>query len=111
MRNRKWLAAVATLSAVALIAAGCGSDDSSSTTTTVSDTSATTSTESSSSSQGSTPDDVYNACIDAIQGTPAETAGQSACQQAKTAFEQCTAQAENAADSVATAASHLRLRI
>ena len=44
---------------------------------------------------GATPDDVYNACIDAIKGTAAESAGQQACSQARDAFQQCTTQASN----------------
>jgi hypothetical protein len=102
MRNRNWLIAVMAITAVlamGLIAAGCGSSsDSTSTSSTAattesSSTSADTSTTS--SSGGATPDDVYNACIDAIKGTAAEAAGQSACEQARTAFEQCTTAAEN----------------
>jgi hypothetical protein len=54
---------------------------------------------SSDDSTASTPDDVVNACMDVIKGTPAEAAGQSACEQAGQAFEQCTQQAESIDDS------------
>ena len=107
MRNGKWLLALVALMASGLIAAGCGDDDETTsavettateaTTTAEEDTTAEETTEESDDSSGSsTPDDVYNACIDVIEGTAAEDAGQTACEQARDAFEQCTQQAESA---------------
>lgn len=83
---------------VAGLVAGCGGGDSTTAATSASDTGATTtptSTSTEASGQAS-PEDVYNACLDAIQGTAAEQAGQTACAQARDAFEQCTTQASNA---------------
>lgn len=76
MHNSKWLFALAALIAVGLLT-GCGGDDNSA------------------SVEGSTPDDVYNACIDAISGTAAEDSAKPACEQTRNAFEQCTTQAQN----------------
>jgi hypothetical protein len=96
----KWLIALSAVMASGLIAAGCGDDDESTTavetTTAAEETTAedTTASEDSDDSSGSTPDDVYNACIGVIEGTPAEAAGQTACEQARDAFEQCLTQAE-----------------
>ena len=92
MHNSKWLLALAALIAVGLLT-GCGGDDNSSSTA-ASDTSSTSSTTSA-STEGSTPDDVYNACIDAISGTAAEDSAKPACEQARNAFEQCTTQAQS----------------
>ena len=115
MRQWKWLTMLVAVLAMGLIAAGCGDDEDSS-----SDPAATTSeaestaedtepteeptTEDSGSSDGSSPDDVYNACIDVIEesgaaGTAAEDAGKTACEQARSAFEQCLKQAEASGDS------------
>jgi hypothetical protein len=106
MRNGKWLVLLAAALVVCgLIAAGCGSDDSSTSTAAAPTDTSTTSGDSTSSdtsttsdSGGATPDDVYNACIDAIKGTPAESAGQTACEQARSAFEQCAQQADSISD-------------
>src|SRR5436190_20359866 len=97
MHDRKWLFALTALIACGLIA-GCGSSNSSSTSSTAAGGSSSTTTSSGSttaSSGGATPDDVYNACLDAIKGTAAESTGQTACAQARDAFEQCTTQASN----------------
>jgi hypothetical protein len=103
MRNAKWIVALVALMAMGLIAAGCGDDDD---TTAASDTSATessTSAESTTSDESTTSedsggdatsDDVLQACEDVIKGTPAESAGETACQQAADAFDQCQQQAE-----------------
>ncbi len=104
MRERKGLIVLLGLLACGLIAAGCGDDDSSSsadTSTSTESTSADTSTTAAESSEGATPDDVYNACIDAIEGTPAESVGQSGCEQVRTAFEQCAKQAESTPEGTA----------
>ena len=83
MRERKGTAVLLGLLACGLIAAGCGSDNSDTSTAATSAETSTTeasTTESSTtaSSEGATPDDVYNACVDAIAGTPAESVGQTA---------------------------------
>src|SRR5580765_5052267 len=103
MRKGTLLVTFAVLVSFGLFA-GCGGDDSSDS----SSTAATTTTEDTSSggtsSGGATPDDVYNACIDAISGTPAEAAGKAGCQAAKDAFEQCTQQASSLSGSEADTA-------
>jgi hypothetical protein len=97
MKQYKWLFACLALVAAGLIAGCGGGDDSTSTPTSAApETSSTASTSTEASSGEATPDDVYQACLDAIQGTAAESAGQSACAQARDAFEQCTTQASNA---------------
>lgn len=108
MRNGKWLVLMAALLASGLIAAGCGDDEDTSSSTVATEESSTTedsTTEATTTEEGddsgstaSTPDDVYNACIDVIKGTPAEAAGQSACEQARDAFEQCAQQADAIGD-------------
>ena len=113
MRNAKWLALMVALLTCGLIAAGCGDDEDSSSTvatpteetttedsTTEDATAEETTTEESDDSEStdSSPDDVYNACIDVIEGTAAEAAGQSACEQARDAFEQCAQQADAIGD-------------
>jgi hypothetical protein len=105
MRNYQWSLAGLALVAAGLIA-GCGGGGSSTTgevTGTVSgpNGSATVTGTTTSASGQATPDDVYNACLDAIKGTAAESAGQTACAQARDAFEQCTTQAENAPEGTA----------
>ena len=103
MINRNWLVALVAVVALALVA-GCGSSDSSSTTASSATSSSSggggsSSTTSSSSSSGNqTPTDVYNACIDAISGTPAEAAGKPGCQAAENAFQQCSQQASSLSD-------------
>ena len=99
MRNYQWLLAGLALVAAGLIA-GCGGSSSSTSTGEVTGTvsgpnGSATGTVTTTSVSGATPDDVYNACLDAIKGTAAESAGQSACAQARDAFEQCTTQAAN----------------
>jgi hypothetical protein len=104
MRNYQWLLAGLALVAAGLIA-GCGGGGSTTTgevTGTVSGPNGSaTGTVTTTSVSGATPDDVYNACIDAIKGTAAEAAGQQACSQARDAFEQCTTQASNAPEGTA----------
>jgi hypothetical protein len=98
MRIRNLLTVFAVLSALALVA-GCGSSSSSSTTSTTaggsSGGSSSGGSTSTSSSGGATSTDVYNACIDALKGTPAEAQGQTACNAAKSAFDQCAQQASS----------------
>lgn len=88
------------LLATGLIAVGCGDDDEDEPTTDAPATEAEapesdSGSEESESSEGSTPADVQAACEDAIAGTPGEEAGQSACEAAADAFEQCATQAES----------------
>lgn len=118
MRKQTLLILLVAVFGVGLVAAGCGSssDTTSSTeatsSTTATDTTSSTATDSTSSdttsssttASGTTPDDIYNACIDLVQGTPAEAAGTTACQQAKDAFQQCEDQANSlSSDQQATA--------
>jgi hypothetical protein len=91
--NRNWIVGLVVVMAMALVA-GCGSSDDNSSTA-PSTTSSSSGSSSSSSSTGNTPDDVYNACIDAISGTPAEAAGKPGCEAARTAFQKCSDQASN----------------
>jgi len=99
MRNYQWLLAGLALVAAGLIA-GCGGGGSTSTgevTGTVSGPNGSaTVTGTTTSVSGATPDDVYNACLDAIQGTAAESVAQQGCSQARDAFEQCLSGAQNA---------------
>ncbi len=108
MRSKNLLVLLAVVLSFGLIAAGCGDDDSTSSTsaettatesTTAEDTDATTeettSDDTSSDSSSIDSEGVYNACVDAISGTPAEAAGETACAQARDAFEQCATQAES----------------
>ena len=89
--------------ALGLLAAGCGGDDDSSTTSvSVDDTAASTtvsgddtSVTATSDSGGVDTDAFLNECNDAVAGTPAEAAGQSACQQAADALEQCAGAAND----------------
>lgn len=96
MKNYIWLSACVAIVAAALVA-GCGGGGSTSTPA-ASDAGATSATTTEASGQA-TPDDVYNACLDAIEGTAAEQAGQAGCAQARDAFEQCQTAAENASGS------------
>ena len=110
MRNYQWLLAGLALVTAGLIA-GCGGSSSSSSSSTGAVTgtvsgpngsaTATVSTTTTSASGQATPTDVYNACLDAIKGTSAESAGQQACAQARDAFEQCITQAGNAPEGTA----------
>src|SRR3954452_15901045 len=90
MRNYFWLSACVAIVAAALVA-GCGGGGSSTSTpatsaaTTPTSTSASSSTTTEASGQA-TPDDVYNACLDAIQGTVAEQAAKAGCAQPRDAF-------------------------
>jgi hypothetical protein len=97
MHNRKWLPGLMALLTIGLLGlAGCGGDDT--TTPPAGDTGATTTTE---ASDGATPDDVYQACLDALEGTAAEGASENACAQTRDAFEECTTQASNAPEGTA----------
>lgn len=105
MRKNHLVLLIVGVFAVGLLVAGCGGSDDT-TAATEATTAATEATDATAteSSGGTTPDDVYNACIDAIEGTAAEQAGQTACQQAKDAFEECAKQAEAAGGDAADTA-------
>jgi hypothetical protein len=101
MHHRKWLFGLTALIAVGLMA-GCGSSGSSSTSTSSTAASGSSSTTTTSIASGSaTPDDVYQACLNAIKGTAAEKAGQAGCAQARDGFQQCMTQASNAPEGTA----------
>lgn len=101
MNYRKWLAALIAVVALALVA-GCGSSDNNTTSSVSSsggaattDTTATDTTSSGGStsiSGNATSEDVYNACLDAINNA---STGQAGCQAAKDAFDQCQQQASS----------------
>jgi hypothetical protein len=105
MKNTKWLALLVGIFAFGLIAAGCGDDEEEPAsdepaveiedTTSDEATEDTQATEETSDSSGEIDSEgVYTACIDAIEGTAAEEAGQTGCEQARDAFEQCATAAE-----------------
>lgn len=105
MKHYKWLLACVALVAGALIV-GCGGSSSTTISTNGSGGSATVtssggSTTATVTSANASPDDVYQACLNAIKGTAAESAGQTACAQARDAFAQCTTQASNAPEGTA----------
>jgi hypothetical protein len=94
MKSYRWLAACLAILAAAVVA-GCGGGGSTTVTAGEDTTSSTTTTA---GSGQATPEDVYQSCLDAVQGTVAEQAGQSACAKARDAFEQCTTQASNVSE-------------
>jgi hypothetical protein len=104
----RWLTTLGALLALGLLASGCGGE-----TTTVTVGPSTTSTSGSSTSSasttasGTTPESVYNDCIDAINGTPAESTGQRTCEQTRDVLEQCIQQAQSVPQ--AAQASAIRL--
>jgi len=119
MRSNKWLVILVGLLACGLLAAGCGGDEDESSTTevtteetatdvtieeptvtepTTEETSTEETTAEEPASGGASPDDVYNACVDALEGTGAEEVALSSCEQARDSFEQCL-EAEVAAGS------------
>lgn len=113
MKNSKWMFLLLGVLASGLIAAGCGDDEEASSDApateatsedTGSDTEATTDETSSDDSGSVDSEGVYTACTDAIAGTPAEDAGQTACEQARDAFEQCASSSESVPDDQAEAA-------
>jgi hypothetical protein len=99
MKDHKWLVGCLALVVAGMIA-GCGGGDNGATAT-ITSGSGETSTTSTEAVSGATPDDVYQACLDAVSGTAAESAGQTACANARDAFEQCTTEASNAPEGAA----------
>jgi ABC-type glycerol-3-phosphate transport system substrate-binding protein len=96
MRTQQLVAALAAVLTAGLITAGCGGGDESTTVTAPGTTSTPeSSTTTTASGSGATPEDIYNSCTDAIKGTPAEGPGQTTCQQARDAFEQCVQQTQS----------------
>jgi hypothetical protein len=97
MRNYVRLSACVAITAAGLLA-GCGGGGDSTEPTTPSE--ATTPTLATSTtteaSGGATPDDVYNACLDALKDVSNQQVVQQGCANARDAFEQCATQASNA---------------
>jgi hypothetical protein len=97
MKNYIWLSACVAIAAAGLVA-GCGGGGSTTTPTTPSV--ATTPSVSTSTTTGAsgeaTPDDVYNACLDALKDVSNQQVVQRGCASARDAFEQCSTQASNA---------------
>ena len=100
MKSYMWLPACLVLATGTLLV-GCGGDEGSDgggattpeATTTPPSTATTTSTQ---ASGQPSPDDVYQECFDALQGSVAERVVERGCAQARAVFEQCTTQALNA---------------
>src|SRR4051794_36500244 len=99
MHKIKWIVALIALIAVGVMA-GCGSGSSTTTNQTTGTVSgpggSATATGTNTTGSGATPHHDYQACRDAVSGTAAESAGQTACAQARDAFSQCLTQAGNA---------------
>jgi hypothetical protein len=95
MKNHTWLLACLALIAAGAIA-GCGGGDDDGATATITSGSGETTTASIEESSGATPEDVYQACLDALEGVGSESVVQTGCAQARDAFEQCATQASNA---------------
>jgi hypothetical protein len=87
----RWLTALGALLALGLLASGCGGE----TTTVTVAPSTTSSSGSSTTSSEATPEELYDECIDAVEGTPAESTGQTTCQQTRDVLEQCIQQARS----------------
>jgi hypothetical protein len=109
MRRAHLIPIVLGVLALGLLAAGCGGDDETTTeplpaTTTATDTTTGEDATTTDTAEGASSEDVYNACIDAIEGTAAEQVGKTACEQARDAFEQCAEQAEKAGGQAAETA-------
>lgn len=112
MKNYMWLSACLALVAAALVA-GCGGGGSSSTSAPATTATGSASTSSSSTTEAttteasgdSTPEDVYNACIDALSDVGNDQVVQQGCSQARDAFEQCSTQASNAPEGSAREAA------
>jgi hypothetical protein len=98
MKNYVWLSACVAITATALVAGCGGGGDSTAPATTPSvatapSLSTSTTTE---ASGNATPDDVYNACLDALKDVSNQQVVQQGCANARDAFEQCATQASNA---------------
>ena len=109
MKNYVWLSACLALVGGALVA-GCGggSDTSTSAPATTATGSAATTTDSTTTTEASgdaTPEDVYNACLDALEDVGNEQVVQQGCANARDAFEQCSTQASNAPEGSAREAA------
>jgi hypothetical protein len=91
----KWLAVLGALAISAIGLSACGGDDNGTSSTSTPSTPAVATTGGETSSGGATADDVYNACLDAIKGVPAQgqAAAKQGCQGVQTAFETCSQQA------------------
>ena len=108
-KSKTLLLLVVGLLACGLLAVGCGDDEEEATTDAPAveapaeegsseDLEATEEDSSSEDASSSEVDSegVYTACVDAIEGTPAEEAAMPSCEQARDAFEQCASAAASA---------------
>jgi pectate lyase len=102
MKNYIWLPACLALVMAGLVA-GCGGGGGDTTAaTSASDTAATATTSTTTTSTttqasgDATPDDVYNACLDALKNVGSQDFVQQGCGSVRDAFEQCMTQASNA---------------
>src|SRR4051794_31417233 len=96
MKSYIWLPACVAIAAAALVA-GCGGGGGTTTPTTPSvATTPSLSTSTTTEASGATPDDVYNACLDALKDVSNQQVVQQGCTSARDAFEQCSTQASNA---------------
>lgn len=94
INNRVWLCACLALAAAAL-PAGCGGGSSVSTSGEVT-APASVSTTTSTMAGETTPDDLYQSCVGALEGSVPEKRAENACAQVRDAFQQCTTAASNA---------------
>jgi hypothetical protein len=98
MKNYVWLSAGLALMAAVLVA-GCGGGGSTTSAagTTAGGSASTSSSSTTTAASGdATPDDVYNACLDALNGVGNQQIVQQGCSQARDAFQQCATAASNA---------------
>lgn len=106
MRKNVWiLLVVGVLAFGGMVAAGCGGDDDTSTTVSVEDTDAATTSEGTDTTVTATDETTGDSgdvdsqafldeCKGQVEGTPAESAGTTVCQQAADALEKCGQQAD-----------------
>jgi hypothetical protein len=94
INNRLWLCACLALLTAALLA-GCGGGGATSTTGDEA-TPASTPTTTSTMAGEATPDDLYQACVGALEGNVPQKRAENACTQVRDAFQQCTTAASNA---------------
>lgn len=96
MRTQRWMLALIGLLAVGLLAAGCGGDDDETTSSESSTPTEMTNETTEATADGASAEDVYNACVDAVEGAGVEDQVMPQCEQARDAFEECANQAGNA---------------
>jgi hypothetical protein len=93
--NHLWTCACLALVAAAALA-GCGGGNGSTSTSGAETVPTGTPTTTSTVAGQASPDDVYQACLGALEGAVAQKAAQNACSQVRDAFQQCTTAASNA---------------